>query len=206
VSRGGGPSGVEPHAHVVLEMSVGTARMGGVDDAGGTENGTRHGVTEPAHRGDEATALLGFLQRQRELVAWKVGDAPEQALRSVTTPTGLSAHGVVRHLTNVERSWVRDVFAGQDGLTYDWTDDDPDGELHVPDDVTMAQLVADYVAETARCDAVVAAHHLDDVSAQRGFSLRWVLLHLLEETARHLGHLDLLREQADGSAGEEPTS
>ena len=176
-----------------------------VDDGSGTQNGTRRGVTEPAHRGDEVTALLGFLQRQRELVIWKVGAAHDQVLRSVTTPTGLGAHGVVRHLTNVERSWVRDVFAGQDGLVFDWTDEDPDGELHVPEAMTMAQLVADYAAEAARCDAVVAAHHLDDASAQRGFSLRWVLLHLLEETARHLGHLDLLRELADGSIGEEPT-
>jgi len=183
-----------------------------VDDAGdpqdgageGTRNGTRRGVTEPAHHGDEVTALLGFLRRQRELVAWKVSGAPEQALRAVATPTGLTAHGVVRHLTNVERSWVRDVFAGQDGLVFDWTDDDPDGELHVPEAVTMDQLVADYAAETARCDAVVAAHRLEDVSARRDVSLRWVLLHLLEETARHLGHLDLLREDADGSTGEEP--
>lgn len=174
-------------------------------DGSGIENGDRHGVTEPAHRGEEATALLGFLRRQRELVAWKVAGASETALRSVSTPSGLTAPGVVRHLTNVERSWVRDVFAGQDGLVFDWTDDDPDGELHVPDGVRMEQLLAEYAAEAARCDVVVAAHDLDDVSARRGFSLRWVLLHLLEETARHLGHLDLLRELADGSTGEEPT-
>ncbi|MFC3687953.1 DinB family protein [Aquipuribacter hungaricus] len=175
-----------------------------MDDGGGTDNGDRHGITEPAHRGDEGTALLGFLQRQRGLVAWKVGGASEAALRSVATPSGLDAHGVVRHLTNVERSWLRDVFDGQEGLAFDWTDDDPDGELHVPDGVMMEQLLEDYAAEAARCDAVVAAHRLDDVSARRGYSLRWVLLHLVEETARHLGHLDLLRELADGSTGEEP--
>lgn len=177
-----------------------------MDDGSGTSNGTRHGLVEPAHRGDELTSLTGFLQRQRELVVWKVGGADDEALRSVSTPTGLTAHGLVRHLTNVERSWVRDVFAGESGLQFDWTDDDPDGELHVPAGVTMADLVAGYVAESRRCDAVVAAHSLDDVSVRRGFSLRWVLLHLVEETARHLGHLDLLREQADGSTGEEPTA
>jgi hypothetical protein len=176
-----------------------------VDDGRSTRNGARGGICEPAHLGDEATALLGFLQRQRELVAWKVGDVPDQALRAVTTPTGLTPHGVVRHLTNVERSWIRDVFAGEEGLVFDWTDADPDGEMRVPEGVTMTELVAAYTAETQRCDAVVAAHRLDDVGARRGFSLRWVLLHLLEETARHLGHLDLLREQADGGVGEEPT-
>jgi hypothetical protein len=76
----------------------------------------------------------------------------------------------------------------------------------VPADVTMADLLGDYAAESRRCDAVVMdAASLDAVSAQRDMSLRWILLHLVEETARHLGHIDLLRERADGSTGEEPT-
>jgi hypothetical protein len=69
----------------------------------------------------------------------------------------------------------------------------------------MADLLAEYAAEARRCDAVIAASpSLDVVSASRGVNLRWILLHLIEETARHLGQLDLLRERADGSAGEEP--
>ena len=68
----------------------------------------------------------------------------------------------------------------------------------------MGDLLDDYAAECRRCDDVVAASSLDAVSAHRGVSLRWVLSHLVEETARHLGHLDLLREQADGSVGEDP--
>ena len=175
-----------------------------MDDGSGTDNGRRHGVTEPAHRGDERTAALGYLQRQRDLVAWKVRDACDDVLRSVQTPTGLTMHGVVRHLSNVERSWIRDRFAGQTGLSFDWTDDDPDGELHVPPDVTMSDLLADYAAEAELCDEVVETHSLDDVSSQGGFSLRWILLHLVEETGRHLGHLDLLRENADGRTGEDP--
>jgi len=177
-----------------------------VEDGSGAANGARFGVTEPAHLGDERTALLGFLQRQRDLVAWKVQDAQDEVLRLPGTSTGLTVHGVVRHLTNVERSWLRDVFAGQSDLSYDWTEDEPDGELHVPPDVMMADLLAAYAAEARRCDLVVnGAPSLDVVSARRGFSLRWILLHLIEETGRHLGHLDLLREQADGSVGEEPS-
>lgn len=175
-----------------------------MDDGSGTDNGLRHGVTEPAHHGDERTVLLGFLQRQRDLVAWKVGGAGDSVLRSVETPTGLTMHGVVRHLTNVERSWIRERFAGQTGLSFDWTDDDPDGELHVPPDIAMADLLGDYGAEAKLCDEVVAAHSLDEAASQAGFSLRWILLHLVEETGRHLGHLDLLRENADGRTGEEP--
>lgn len=178
-----------------------------MDNGSGSDNGTRFGITEPAHNGDERTALMGFLQRQRELVAWKVQDAGDLVLRSAATPSGLTLHGVVRHLTNVERDWLRGIFAGQTGLTFDWTEADPDGELHVPEGVAMADLLTKYVAEAKLCDAVAtAATSLDAVSAQRGFSLRWILLHLIEETARHLGHLDLLREQADGSVGEEPSA
>ncbi|MEV0704716.1 DinB family protein [Saccharopolyspora sp. NPDC050389] len=162
-------------------------------------------MTAPAHHGDERTALLSFLQRQRDLVVWKVSGASDAVLRSVATPTGLTLPGLVRHLTNVERSWFRRVFAGETGLVFDWSDADPDGDLKVPDGVPMAELLAEYTAESARCDEVLrAAGSLDEVSALRDLSLRWVVLHLIEETARHLGHIDVLREQADGVVGEEP--
>jgi hypothetical protein len=126
-------------------------------DGSGAANGVRNGVTEAAHVGDERTTLLGFLQRQRDLVAWKVGEASDETLASVRMPSGLTLHGIVRHLENVERAWFRDFFAGQTGLRFDWTDEDPDGDMH-----------------------------------------------MIEETGRHVGHMDLLREQADGAVGEEP--
>jgi uncharacterized damage-inducible protein DinB len=179
--------------------------MRGMDDGGGTTNGLRFGITEAAHHGDERTALLGVLQRQRDLVGWKLRDTPDEVLRTVLTPTGMGLHGLVRHLTNVERSWLREVFAGQQGLVYDWTEVDPEAEWRVPTGTTMADLLADYATEGRLCDVVVtAAASLDAVSVHRDMSLRWILLHLVEETARHLGHIDLLREQADGSTGEEP--
>lgn len=74
------------------------------------------GIAEAAHHGDERTTLLGVLQRQRDLVAWKLEDAPDHVLTSVATPSGMGLHGLVRHLTNVERSWLRDVFVGQHDL------------------------------------------------------------------------------------------
>lgn len=176
-----------------------------MDDGSGTTNGRRGGVAEAAHLGDERTALTGFLQRQRDLVAWKLRDASDDVLRSVRTPSGVTLHGIVRHLENVERSWFRDVFAAEDDLHFDWTGEDPDGEWHVPEDVSMATLLANYAAESERCDAIVAAApSLDEVSEDGDFSLRWILVHLIEETGRHLGHIDLLREQADGAVGEDP--
>ena len=147
-----------------------------------------------------------MLQRQRDLVAWKLRDLPDEVVPGATTPTGMSLPGLVRHLKNVERSWLRDVFAGRTGLAYDWTEQDPEAEWRVPAGTTMAGLLTDYAAESRLCDAVVAAAvSLDAVSARRDMSLRWILLHLIEETARHLGHIDLLREQADGTTGEEPS-
>lgn len=176
-----------------------------VDDGAGDANGVRGGVTEAAHQGDERTTLMGFLQRQRDLVAWKLRDAPDDVLRSASAPSGLTAHGIVRHLANVERSWLRDVFAGEEELEFDWTDDDPDGEFHVPADATMTNLLTAYAEESARCDVVIdSSLSLDEIADRREVSLRWIIVHLIEETGRHLGHLDLLREQADGSVGEEP--
>jgi uncharacterized damage-inducible protein DinB len=148
--------------------------------------------------------LLAYLHRQRELVHWKCEGLSDDAARAVATPSGLTIHGIVRHLENVERWWWRWRFAGQHDLRFDWTDEDPDAELHVPDDVHLADLLVAYRAETAACDGVVAAHGLDDVGARSEHTLRWVLLHLIEETSRHLGHLDLLCELADGRTGEEP--
>lgn len=175
------------------------------EDGSGSANGLRGGITEAAHQGDERTTLLGFLQHQRDLVAWKLRDAPDEVLRAVSTPTGLTLHGAVRHLEHVERWWSREVFAGETDLPYAWTDEDPDGDWHVPPGVPMERLLSDYAAEAGCCDEVIkAAPSLDAVSVHRSFSLRWILLHLVEETSRHLGHIDLLREEADGSVGEEP--
>jgi hypothetical protein len=114
-------------------------------------------------------------------------------------------HGIVRHLEDVERWWFRDVFAGEDDLSYASSDEDPDGDFRVPDGVAVADLVASYADECSRSDEVIgSAPSLDAVSARQGFTLRWIIIHLVEETARHLGHMDLLREQADGAVGEEP--
>ncbi len=161
-------------------------------------------VTDPAPTADERTMLWEFLQSQRDLVAWKLADADFDALQGVATASGLAPLGVLRHLTTVERWWFRHQTAGEPGLVFDWTDDDPDGEYRVRPGETVASLLADYAAEAARCDAAVAARGLDEVGANCRFSLRWVCLHMIEETARHLGHIDLLRELADGSTGSDP--
>ena len=178
-----------------------------MEDGSGSENGWRGegAVVEPAHKGDERTTLMGMLGRQRTLIAWKLRDASDEVLRSVSTPTGMTLPGIVRHLENVERWWFRDVFAGEKDLPFDWSDEDMNGEWKVPADVPMADVLTNYAAEAERCDTVIrAAPSLDQVSTNGWASLRWIINHMIEETARHLGHIDLLREQADGSVGEDP--
>jgi catechol 2,3-dioxygenase-like lactoylglutathione lyase family enzyme len=165
-------------------------------------------VMPPVHAADERTMLTGMLDWYREGVLLKVdGVSPEHAaampLRSSTSIAGL-----VKHLALVEDSWFTDRFAGRDEpepwASADW-DADPDWEFHSAVEEPLADSVALYQAACARSRAIAAEHGLDDVAAEtsrRMFTLRYALLHLLEETARHLGHLDLLREHLDGTTGE----
>jgi uncharacterized damage-inducible protein DinB len=152
----------------------------------------------------ERESLLEFLQRQRDLVPWKVQGVDEDALRAQRTASGLTAHGLVQHLTSCERGWFGWAFADNAPPLFDDPDDE-DADFKVPADVSMAQLLADYAAEIKHSDEVIlAADTLDQIGVHRDRSLRWIMLHMIEETARHLGHLDFLREQADGVTGDHP--
>jgi uncharacterized damage-inducible protein DinB len=151
----------------------------------------------PKHQLSERETLLAYLERQRELVHWKCGDLSDEAARKVSAPSGLTVHQIVRHLAGVERGWIREHFAGQPRERV------RDSEFH-DDGTSLVDLLASFRAETQRCDEVIAVHDLDDVSENRDHSLRWIVLHLIEETSRHLGQLDLLTELADGRTGEEP--
>lgn len=154
----------------------------------------------PRHQLAERDMLLAYLQRQRDLVFWKLHGLDDEQARTVATPSGMTAAGIVLHLENVERSWWRRHFAGQQvQVVWDQTDED----MTLPTG-TLADALAAYRAEVALCDEVIAGAALDDVGASRDHSLRWVLLHLVEEISRHLGHLDVLAELADGRVGEEP--
>lgn len=158
-----------------------------------------------ADRGaDERTQLTTYLDYLRDTVVRKVeGLSEEDAHRSVV-PSGWSLVGLVSHLTDVETNWLRDRFAGEDITSYAWTDDDPDGEWRVGADVPAADVVTAYREACRRTSAVIAAHDLDarSVRPERTESLRFVVLHLIAETARHAGHADVARELLDGAVGE----
>jgi hypothetical protein len=158
----------------------------------------------PAESATERDTLAGMLDFLRATVVSKVDGLDDtDAFRPTVPPSTLTAAGVVKHLTGVERFWFSIDFAGAD-LPWPWTEDDPHGNFHPGRTETLAGIVADYRAECDRSRQAISSAGLDDVARAEGmgFTLRYALVHMIEETARHCGHLDLLRERTDGVTGE----
>ena len=157
-------------------------------------------------RGERET-LEGSLDRYRAVVERKVdGLVPNDAKRAMT-PTGMSVLGILKHLGWVERGWFRETFAGEDVEAID-AEGDNTPEFAIDDDDTVESVIGFYRAEVRESRRVCKdAPSLDVLSAKetpyRGqVTLRWIMVHMLEETARHAGHLDLMRESIDGQVGD----
>lgn len=158
----------------------------------------------PAEDADERGTLTGLLDFLRSTVELKfAGLTDEQAHARPVQPSALTPGGIVKHLTGVERFWFAIDFAGLD-VDWPWTEEDPHGCFPLDAGDTVDRLLASYRAECARSREITAAASLDDRARSEGmtFTLRYALAHLIEETARHVGHLDLLRESTDGAVGE----
>jgi hypothetical protein len=157
--------------------------------------------------------LTAFLDFHRATLLWKIEGLEKNQIGLAAVPTSeLTLAGLVKHLALVEDSWFQKVFLGQP-LPAPWSnapwDDDPDWEFHSAPADEPRDLIELYLTAIGRSRAVIAAApSLDQVSVEPGqregrpFSLRWILLHMIEETARHAGHADLLREAIDGQTGE----
>lgn len=146
--------------------------------------------------GGERRTVRLLTQYHRESVVRKLDGLTEEDARRAFVPSGISLLWVVKHLTRAELLWVCRRFAGSNVAL-------PDDALG-PDD-TIDSVVHGYRAAWATVDAVADAASLDDpcedVGTESMVDLRWVLTHLLEETARHAGHADILRELLDGTTG-----
>jgi uncharacterized damage-inducible protein DinB len=159
---------------------------------------------EPPYAGTEAETLTAYLDFHRATLLMKVDGLDDERLRRPMVPSGTSLLGIVKHLAYVERWWFTQVFAGQQA-TYPWTEDDPDADWRIEPEETTEQILRLYRDECDRSRGIVAASSsLDDIvqHPRRELSKRWILVHMIEETARHNGHADILREQLDGRTGE----
>ena len=168
--------------------------------------------TDPPESGPEVDQLAAFLDFQRETVLLKCEGLTAEQLTQVAVPSsGLTLAGLLNHLALVEDWWFRVRFAGLEHVepwgSVDW-DADPDWEFRTAAELSPEQLRERYRETCARSrEVVAAASSLDQLSVRTGrdgqhWDLRWILLHMVEETARHAGHADLLREAVDGTTGE----
>ena len=155
---------------------------------------------------DERSQFVGWLDLQRAIAAWKCeGLSEEDAHRSVlpTSPL-MTMAGIISHLRWVERLWFEIVFLGHQaaGPPFEGPED---ADLMVAG-IPLAQLLEEYDRQCATSNEIIVAHSLDDMGQYPEYratetTLRWIMLHMIEETARHVGHMDAIRERLDGQKG-----
>ncbi|MEN3615254.1 DinB family protein [Plantactinospora sp. ZYX-F-223] len=159
---------------------------------------SRGDIRPPGINADERTTLTAFLDYLREAVAAKVAGVPDEQARRPGVASGTSLLWLVKHLTATELNWFVWAYAGED--VPKWDDQAPATE-------PAAELLAAYRAAVDRSNAILAACTDLDRPGIRSLrettppSMRWLLVHMIEETARHAGHADILREQFDGAVG-----
>jgi uncharacterized damage-inducible protein DinB len=162
---------------------------------------------EPPSIAGERETLSGFLDFLRATLLWKLEGLDDEQVRRAMVPSGTSLLGLVKHLAYVERSWFQGVWAGQQ-VTFPWTREDPDADWRIEPGETTQNVIDPYNGECDRSrEIVAAASSLDEVvehPRHQGWKMsrRWILTHMIEETGRHVGHADILREQLDGATGE----
>jgi uncharacterized damage-inducible protein DinB len=173
------------------------------------------GRPEPPLAGDETATLLGFLDFQRATLAWKCSGLDAAGLRATTAASSMTLGGLLKHLAYVEDLWFsrrlhgRDPAPPWDGV--DWKAD-RDWDWHSAAEDTPEELHALWGDAVARSRSLVTEALAEDGLGRRAAwiddwygeapSLRWILVHMIEEYARHNGHADLLRESIDGLVGE----
>ena len=155
----------------------------------------------------ERPALEDWLRFHRATLLVKcAGLAAEQLKNAAVQPSNLTLLGLVRHMSEVERSWFRRGFAGEDAPMIYCTDDDRDGDFDNVADAGAETDFATYQSECEAADRAARGHDLDETFSHRRtgttFDLRWIYIHMIEEYARHNGHADLIRERIDGVTGD----
>lgn len=157
----------------------------------------------------EHDTLVTFLGYYRGVLLRKCAGLTARQLQMTTAVSTLTLGRLLRHLAFVEDHWFQYTFVGRDlpdlWLGGDW-DAQPDWEMDTATDFSPAELGRQFDDAVARSNAVIAGAELDQLAVRAGrhgpTSLRWILVHMIEEYARHCGHADLIREAIDGAVGD----
>ncbi|MFI6092832.1 DinB family protein [Streptomyces sp. NPDC051218] len=161
-------------------------------------------VTNVPFIGAEKESLYASLDRHRDAVLWKLDGLDDEQLRRPMTPSGTTLLGLVKHLAVVEYGWFCETF-GRAMEPFPFDPEDDGADLRVESHESTADVVDYYGRARAAADEVIGEVGIEELGTARfgaSMSLRWVLIHMIEETARHAGHMDILRELIDGATGD----
>lgn len=167
----------------------------------------RYDGPDGAGTADERPMLESFLDHYRDVVVAKVRGVSEDDARRRLVPSLTTLGGLLRHLRRAEMSWFEQRLPATplEDLPYlQWVLEDQERDFLVQPEDTVDSLISDYQRQCDRSREIAAKYDLDHVIThpERGpLSLRWIYIHMIEETARHAGHADILREQIDGTLG-----
>ena len=156
--------------------------------------------------GAEKESLHASLDRHRDVVLWKLERLDDDELRRPMTPSGTNLLGLVKHLGSVEFGWFCETF-GRPSDAIPFNEDDPGADMRAEPHETTAEIVDYYRRARTAADRVIGEVELEELGTAwygDAVSMRWVLIHMVEETARHAGHMDILRELIDGATGDHP--
>lgn len=177
-----------------------------------TDDGRTPLPADIVHDADEWTTITQFLDLYRAVFLRKAeGLTDEQARTAACPPSEMTVMGLVRHMADVERSWFRRVLVAENAGPIYYGDahptGDPDGDFHPGPDDTLAEALATWHVEVEIARASLAGRSpgdLADRASRDGITpnVRWIVVHMIEEYARHCGHLDLVREAIDGVTGD----
>ncbi|MGW1884962.1 DinB family protein [Streptomyces sp. NPDC001970] len=159
------------------------------------------------YTGGEKESLHASLDRHRDAVLWKLDGLDDEALRRPLTPSGTNLLGLVKHLASVEYGWFCETF-GRAGEPL-WFDPFENEDMVVAPGESTSDIVEFYGRARAAADKAITELDLDALGTSWNgatVSMRWTLIHMIEDTARHAGHMDILRELIDGATGDHPGS
>lgn len=160
-------------------------------------------LPDPPYAADEKTTLAAFLDWYRDTILRKIEGLDKEAATRRLVPSSTTLLGIVKHLAYVERNWFQSAFLGEPSRRLR-TAADPDAEFRIEPGESVDDITGLYRREVERNQQIVAGASLDDHARRAdrtGYTLRWIMVHMIDETARHAGHADILREQIDAATG-----